>query len=114
MSANFAIWLGPKPASDEEATTIFERLSALEPAPPRPELIAYVDELLKQYPEDVPDSEIDDVPWAATPLRNEIVGNLFYCAISWSHYEEVATFMCDLADKHRLVAFDPQSNTLMN
>lgn len=118
MTFDLAVWEGDRPTTDAAASAIYEALmdrietefDAGVPATVR--IQAFVDDLLARWPDiDQPDSE--DSPWADSPLIANAVGNAIYFAMVWTKADEAAAFVTQVALKHRLVCFDPQSETLL-
>ena len=118
MSYDLAVWVGDAPESDASAlaeyTTRMDAMDAAfegdEAAEPDPRLVAFADALLARYP-DVGDDL--GTPWADAPLKNNIVGDLFYFAMVPSEADAAMPFIVDTAKSHGLVCFDPQTETLM-
>ena len=113
MSYDLAIWEGKPPADDDEATATYDELfdqdGGSEPdlLPPTPRIAAYVEALVRRYPDDV-----EDIPWASPPVMDEASGPTVYLLMSYSRAEEVSTFAAELAHEHGLVCYDPQGGTL--
>jgi hypothetical protein len=116
MSFSLAFWIGERPVADA-ATAEFERLYGLYvddgPTEPRPELLAFIREITGRYPDlmDLPEHEIDDGVWSDGPLTGNASGPLLYLGLVWSRVDEVVPFLVEVAAKHRLVVYDPQSCT---
>lgn len=116
MSYDLAVWTGPAPASDSAALAEYiKRAEVLEEPPEEPpaaELIEYADELLARYP-DITTDEGAPSPWADGPLKNNIIGTLFYFAMTYSAAEGAIPFIAERAKARGLVCFDPQSERLL-
>ena len=116
MSYDLAVWEGSRPKSNAEAAKTFDALmkkyQEAESSPAAtPAIRAYVEALLAKYP-DLDDDNEDECPWADAPLIANATGPLFYFAMVFSKAESASAFAADLAKKHGLVCFDPQSNEL--
>jgi hypothetical protein len=116
MSFDLAVWEGRLPRTDADALAEFKRLYAqhLEDgptSPPSDRIKTFIDAITETYPDimDLPDDKIDDGVWSDGPLINNASGPFFYFGMVWSRAEEVAAFVADVAEKHGLVCFDPQS-----
>lgn len=106
MSYDLAIWEGKPPADDDE---FFDQDGGSEPGllPLTPRIAAYVEALLRRYPDDV-----EDVPWVSPPVIDEASGPTVYLLMPYIRSEEVCTFAAELAHEHGLVCYDPQGETL--
>ena len=119
MSFDLAVWEGVRPTSDEAALAEYLRLMDVyqsgeeteEYFPPTAAIERYVEALLSRW-SDIDDEGGDDSPWADDPLINNAIGPIIYFSIVWSRADEASAFASDLAAQHRLVRFDPQSETL--
>lgn len=91
-----------------------DALDADPDAVPDPALLTFADELLSRWP-DVPDDEDDDeeTPWADAPLKNNVVGDVFYFSMVHSQAVAAMPFIVECATNHGLVCFDPQAEQLM-
>jgi hypothetical protein len=120
MSYDLAVWVGDVPRSDTaslaEYTTRMDAMEAVlerdADAEPHPRLLAFADALLSRYP-DLDDDNENDTPWADAPIKNNIVGDLFYFSMAPSHAEGAIPFIVETADAHGLVCFDPQTERLL-
>jgi hypothetical protein len=105
-------------ATDEAALERYNELWARyedteESASPR--LLSYIDGLTAKYPDldDLPDDEVDDSPWADSPLLGNVMGPFFYFALMPSKADETVPFIAETARRHELVCFDPQQERLL-
>jgi hypothetical protein len=129
VSYDLAVWEGSRPADDAAALATYRDLlerwqdegvveaihakmrgeqTAYDPTPA---IAAYVADLLRRWPDSGDESE--ESPWADAPLINNATGPLFYFAMVYSMAEEAVTFATELAAKHGLNCFDPQSEHLL-
>jgi hypothetical protein len=116
VSYDLAVWVGARPPSDTDASSIYERLMDQMEAEeietnPSPEILAYVEALLARWP-DITEDGGDDSPWADGPLIANAFGEAMYFSMVWSQAEEASDFASRLASQHGLVCYDPQSETL--
>jgi hypothetical protein len=120
MSVDLAVWEGPRPANDDEASATFESLRErfLDPssAPASKKIAHYVSQLLARYPDlpsGVGDADADEVPWGSGPLLGNASGPIVYIDMKLnSVFEDGWRHCVETANSHGLVAFDPQSGTL--
>lgn len=120
MSVDLAVWEGPTPASDAEASKVFEELYARhiesgDETQPTERIAAYVAALLARFPDltELDDEAIDDNPWADGPLINNAIGPFIYFSLVTNEAVETAwTHSVATARSMGLVAFDPQSGAL--
>ncbi len=117
MSFDLGVWHSDAPLSDQEAGEIYVRLCEHWPflGGESRFVAAFYDELTERWPEidAVPDEEIDSVrhcPWSCALNRS---GMAVVMSCVWPMAEEVAAFVANLAEKHGLVLFDPQTGTLL-
>ena len=114
MSWVVAVWREPRPASPLDARRILEDLAEVGDddqgsSAPDPQLVAYVERLIRRWP-DISDDEGQDSPWADSPLMANISGGLFLCALTASGIEEGLSFMIEAARELDLVCFDTQTD----
>lgn len=129
MSYDLAVWEGPPPADNAAALATYRELleqwqdegvvetirakmrgeqTAYDPTPA---IAAYVADLLRRWPDSGDQSE--ESPWADAPVINNATGPLIYFAMVYSMAEEAVAFAAELAVKHQLNCFDPQSEQLL-
>ena len=119
MSYDLAVWVGDLPQTDAAAGAQYAELmdrmevghEEREPEPVSDRIRVYVDALLNRWP-DITEDEGENSPWADGPLINNAFGNCIYFAMVWSRAEEASEFAAQVAAKHGLVCYDPQSETL--
>lgn len=116
MSYDIAVWVGDAPASHADAAERYAALMPLLEQPPaesqQPTLVAFADDLLARYP-DITEDAGEDSPWSTGPLKNEIVGSLFYFPMRYSAAQATIPFIVERATAHDLVCFDPQTERLL-
>jgi hypothetical protein len=121
MSYDLAVWVGPRPASNAEASAEYERrMDAMESAfedtsePPvvSPEIRGFVDAALARYPE-LDDDSGPECPWASSPLLGEAVGDLIYFPMTFSGAEYARDVLAEIAGSLGLVCYDPQIEQLL-
>jgi hypothetical protein len=120
MSYDFAVWVGPRPESDENALEVFSALygrwlsSVYRVRTTDPAIESFVNDLLERWPDINITSGVDDnSPWSDGPLMESSNGPIFYFRVRSSRAEEVAEFVSRLASERGLVLFDPQSGCLI-
>lgn len=121
MSYDLAVWVGPTPASNAEASAEYERrMDAMEaalatpsgPPPASPEIRGFVGAALSRYPELADDSG-HECPWASSPLLGEAVGDLIYFPMTFSGAEYARDVIAEIAGSLGLVCYDPQIEQLL-
>jgi hypothetical protein len=119
VSYDIAVWEGDRPANDAAALETYNELWARyedtdEPASDR--ILSYIEELTAKYPDldDLPDDDVDDSPWADSPLQRNVMGPFFYFALVPSKAGETVPFIVETARRHELVCFDPQQVKLLS
>lgn len=114
-----AVWEGDRPA-DDAAGQVFEALYGRyidreSPTEPTAKIKEFVETLTARFPDlDVlGDEEVDDSPWADSPLLGNASGPFIYFAMVTNDAAQRAWELA-LATAARLdlVAFDPQSGRL--
>ncbi|MBI5759706.1 MAG: hypothetical protein HZA46_14405 [Planctomycetales bacterium] len=113
MSFDLAVWYSNKPLTDSEASEIyaaageadsrniiFERHASVR---------EFFGELIVHFPDsrDLPEGEWDKCPWSC-PLS--VSDGCCEMCMSWSRVNDVVPLVLELAAKHGLVCFDPQSS----
>jgi hypothetical protein len=108
VSANLYCWV-PNPDLNPTDRASHDKIDALHQAPTPPRsarLVAFVAELLTRY-RDL--TETEDTVWADGPLVGNIIGEFINMGLIWSRYEEAVPFVIEIAHKHGLHCYDPQS-----
>jgi hypothetical protein len=116
MSYDLAVWEGKRPSTNAEAAKAFrqlydENIGGKGNREPTPAITAYVDALLKRWP-DITEDEGDNSPWSDGPLINNARGPIVYFGMVFSMAEEASAFAAETAATHGLVCFDPQTEEL--
>ena len=110
MSFDLGVWFSSRPMNNEEAAARYVALcdGNTDDIEANPAVAAFVTELTGLHPQidDVPDEDVDDCPWNCAFDVSE--GHVIM-PMSWSRCEEVALLVLQLAQKHGLICFDPQS-----
>ena len=118
MSYDLAVWVGPPPASADEADAEFaRRMDAMEaaveePPPVDSQIREFVEAVLERYPELDEDSE-DESPWASSPLIDEAVGDVIYFPLTFSGARYARDVIADIAASLDLVCYDPQAEQVL-
>lgn len=117
MSFDLAVWHSEHPLANDEAQQLYIKLCEdwpyLEGA--HPDVEAFYQELIADWPEidTIPEEKIGDLefcPWSCA-LSHSGMAIVMSCV--WPMAEEVARRVIALADKHQLVLFDPQTNSVV-
>ncbi len=115
MSFDLGVWYSTAPLSADDAA---ERHAALCEAEdlesliePHPSVRAFLDDLTSRYPslDDVSDDDLENCPWSCS--FDESAGHCLL-AMAFSRVDDVALVVMELAQKHGLVCYDPQSDTV--
>jgi hypothetical protein len=116
MSFDLGVWFPHKRLSDKEAGELYVRLceSDTSGVQSHQEVDAFYTELTATHPEidTIPEERIDDVdycPWSCA-LDHSSAHVIMPCV--WSKAEYVYRFVHDLARKHGLAVYDPQSGRI--
>jgi hypothetical protein len=116
MSFDLGVWHSERRLTRDEAAAIYVQLCENWPYldGENSALGAFYDELTRRWPEigTVPDDRVDDLdycPWSCA-ISHSGIAVVMSCV--WPKSEEVASFAHELADRHRLVVFDPQANAV--
>jgi hypothetical protein len=116
MSYDLGVWYPHKRLSDEEAGKLYVGLceGAAEGPTAHPAVEAFYQELTAKHPEidTVPDDRIDDhdyCPWSCA-LDHSPGYVVMPCV--WSKADYVDRYVRELARKHGLAVYNPQSGTI--
>lgn len=123
VSYNVAVWEAEHPSDDAEGQRHFEDLyrqflQEWPPLPPTVRIRAFVDALVARWPDDHGVGEsahsAHDSPWADRPLTGNAGGPIVYLSLLSDRAEEVIAFARELADRDKLVCFDPQASLVLS
>jgi hypothetical protein len=113
MSFDLAVWDSPVAVTNEEADEIYAKLCEGQPLAglPSPAIQSFYTELIAKWPEidTLAKEDLDDLdlcPWSCALYRS---GRYVIMSCIWSRAEKVRAFVESLANKHRLVQFNPQT-----
>jgi hypothetical protein len=113
MSCDFGVWYSEKALTKKEAGAIYVSLCEHWPflEGENPAVAAFYDELTRRWPEidKIPEEKIDDhdyCPWSCA-LDHSGMAVVMPCV--WPKADAVEVFVKELAQKHKLVLYDPQS-----
>ncbi len=116
VSCDFAVWYPHTRLSNSEACDVYVRLCEedLSGVMPHPAVDAFYAELTAKHPElaHVPEDRVDDrdlCPWSCDIDRSP--GHLVMCSV-WSKAESTGRTVHELARKHGLAVYDPQSDRI--
>jgi hypothetical protein len=117
MSFDLGVWKSEAPLTHEQAAGIYVNLCENWPylEGESRSVGTFYDELTRRWPEldTVPEEQIDNMqycPWSSALSRS---GMAVVMSCVWSISDEVAAFVKELANKHGLVLFDPQSGSVV-
>ena len=121
MSFDLGVWYSSQPLTVAEAEACFSAFPGNEngngtrspngQAAMDERLVRFVDELTSRYPQidDVADDEIDACPWS---LTFDFSPTHVKMPVMWTRAEEIATVVMEIAERHGLVCYDPQSRKI--
>jgi hypothetical protein len=113
MSFDLAVWYEPAIVTAEEAARKYERILEREPGTvvADPRAAGFHRELIARYPNlsDLTVDEFEDSPWAMDP---SVVVDAVILSMSWSMAEPALPYIRELAERHELVCYDPQSGAV--
>lgn len=116
MSCDFGVWFPHKRLSSAEAGTLYVKLCEGQGTfiEPHPSIQAFYNELVELHPEisDVPEEregDFDHSPWSCAIDRSE--AHVIMCCV-WPKADYVSRLVGDLARKHGLAVYDPQSERI--
>lgn len=116
MSCDFGVWFPYERLSDREARALYIRLCNGDASgvQPHPAIEDFYAELIEKHPEinTVPEDRLDDFdycPWSCT--LDHSPGHLIMACV-WSKAEYVEGLVHELAQKHGLAVYDPQSDRI--
>jgi hypothetical protein len=113
MSCDYGVWYSETSMTNEEAGKIYaglcERWPFLEGE--NPAVRAFYNDLTKRWPElaTVPDEKMDDKDYCPWSCEISHSGVAVVTACVWSMADKVGAFVKELAARHQLVFYDPQS-----
>jgi hypothetical protein len=81
-------------------------------ADPSPAIRAYIEALLKRWP-DITEDAGEDSPWADRPLIGNAFGDAIYFSMVWSRAKQASDIASQLAAEHGPACYDPQSEALL-
>lgn len=113
MSYYIGVWEGPAPLSNAHAGSEFQRrMAERSQAEPTAGVRRFVETLLETHPDiDRPDGR--DAPWSDGPLLACIDGSTVYLPIRPDRVDDVCNLVLERTAGQDLVAFDPQTGTLV-
>jgi hypothetical protein len=116
MSCDFGVWFPHKRLSNKEAGALYARLCEGDTSEvvPHPAVDAFYTELTARHPEieTIPEERLDDhdyCPWSAA-LDRSPAHVIMPCV--WSRADYVTRLVRELARKHGLAVYDPQSDRI--
>ena len=116
MSFDLCVFYTVKPHTDAEALKRYiaycEESDLTPYIEPSPKISEFVKELTTRHPQidDALEDELDECPWSIAFDLSE--GHVIMPMV-WSKADETPKIIVDLAKKHDLVCFDPQSTKII-
>ena len=114
MSCDYCVLSLPSRLPVNEVAALYQRLCASDTngVVASPAIDAFYEEITTKHPQidDVPEDKLDDhdfSPWSIAFDRSP--GHLIMCCV-WPKADYVGALVLELAKKHGLVVYDPQSN----
>jgi hypothetical protein len=116
ISYDLAVWHSDKPLTKDEAVHRYQQLcdGNISVVTPHETINLFYKELTALHPEidDIPEEDIDNTdlcPWSIA--FDKSAGHLIMCCV-WPKAEHVNNLVKQLATKHSLSMFDPQTESL--
>ena len=117
MSCDYGVWYSETRLTNKEAAKIYVALCEQWPflEGEHPAVRDFYDELTRRWPEidTVPDERIGDKDYCPWSCEISHSGIAVVTACVWSMADKVGAFIQELAIKHKLVFFDPQSERVL-
>ncbi|HEV2663734.1 MAG TPA: hypothetical protein VG324_02425 [Blastocatellia bacterium] len=117
MSCDFAVWYPNRRLSDEQALELYHQLcdGVTINVIAHPAVDAFYNEITAKHPEidDIAEEDIDNTdlcPWSIAFDRSP--GHLIMCCV-WPKADYVERLVKELAQKHELAVFDPQTEEII-
>ncbi|UWM49134.1 hypothetical protein N0X72_08900 [Streptomyces carpaticus] len=107
MSFDLAFWYQSFSPTAESAARVYSQLTEghVREVEESPAIEAFCQDVYSIYP-DMTERNMHDSPWAS-PLY--VTGGCVIAAVSWSRSDEVCPVLLELASRHGLVAYNPQT-----
>jgi hypothetical protein len=115
MSYDLAVWRAPGPVTKKDVEKRYiaycDGLPDHSDAKRVQEISSFFAELESRYPtiSEYPLDRLSECPWNS---RFDIAPDFGIVTIAWSRVSEVVPFVLPLASRHRLICYDPQSDTV--
>jgi hypothetical protein len=113
MSCDYGVWYSKTSLTDEEAAKIYVGLCEEWPflEGENQAARAFYNDLTRRWPEldTIPDEKMDDKGYCPWSCKISHSGTAVVTACVWSMADQVGSFVKDLATRHQLVFYDPQS-----
>jgi len=117
MSCDFAVWYPNRRLSNEQALELYHQLcdGVTINVIAHPAVDAFYNEITAKHPEidDIAEEDIDNTdlcPWSIAFDRSP--GHLIMCCV-WPKADYVERLVKELAQKHELAVFDPQTEEII-
>ncbi len=116
MGYRLVVWEGTRPHDDiaggDEYEEVVGRYLATEPVEPTPAIRRFVAELTEFWTDDPHDPRWADSPWKDWPLLEGASGPALGVHLIAQDGALRSCIVASIAEKHRLVCFDPQVDLL--
>lgn len=113
MSCDYGVWYSEQPLTHDQAGNVYIALCQDWPflEGEQPSVRTFYEDLIKRWPEldSIPEDKIGDhdyCPWSCEISHS---GMAVVTACVWPMADKVGSFVRELATKHNLVFYDPQS-----
>lgn len=115
MSFDLYLWREPSPITAARAAAVLDRLAEGDDEAVRPDArnLAFHADLLERFPalETLSDAGMEASPWNMSPDATD--RRVILC-MAWSTAAKTSAVVLDLARRHGLVCYDPQSSQIHN
>jgi hypothetical protein len=116
MSCDFGVWFPRQRLNSQEAGALYSRLCEgnFLGVQPHPAVDAFYAELTAKHPEldTVPDDRIDDHDYCPWSCGHDYSSGHVIISCVWSKADYVSRLVHELAGKHGLAVYDPQSKRI--
>ena len=114
MSCDYGVWYSEKALTDKEAAGIYIRLCDNWPflEGENHAVAAFYEELTGRWPEidSIAEERVGDFEYCPWSVAIDHSGMAVIMACVWPKADEVGSFVQQLAAKHKLIFYDPQSD----
>lgn len=115
MSFDLGVWYEPGPVTARHAADVYDRLAKGEDDVVAADKrnLAFHAELIARFPrlETLSDEDLGASPWSVSPDAND---RRVILSMGWGRAADTARAVLELAERHQLVCFDPQTGRVHN